>query len=239
MFNDDVDYFSEFEKGNLKGFIAFENFEQVNQCLIVYSDGFGLRDYFKKIASQFVTKNVAVFCADMFGNQKSFKSYGEAVNTLNFLTNENDIFRSRALAAFSFAKDYFKIESVQITTLGFCFGAASALEVMRSGCNLKGIITLHGKLILNSQVDPKVYRPKIISFHGDKDPFIESDEIKIFKEEMDSVQGDVTFITFSNTAHNFTNPSAGNSILSGSAYNEFAHRRSFDFIKYFLSDTNF
>lgn len=236
MFNDNVVYSSTHERGNLKGFLAYEGKEQVEQCLIIFSDGFGLRDYFKELACQFVGEGIAVFCADMFEDQKSFKTYGEAINTLNFLTKHNDVFRARSLAALHFVRDYFGIDTKKITTMGYCFGAAAALEVMRGGYELKGIITLHGKLVLNSRVSSKTDRPRIISFHGDQDPFITPDEVEVFKQEMGSVNADLTFITYSNTAHNFTNPGAGNHISSGSAYNEKAKRRSYEYIKSFLRD---
>ncbi len=61
-------------------------------------------------------------------------------------------------------------------------------------------------------------------------------EIEAFQAEMNNSKADWQMIYYAGAVHAFTEPSAGNDISKGVAYNEKADKRSWQHLKDFLSE---
>ncbi|APJ04241.1 dienelactone hydrolase family protein [Silvanigrella aquatica] len=232
----DCQYYSDFEKISFQGYLVHQENAEINQVLVIYPDAFGLSSHFKDVANAFVKENRAVFCVDLYGNQKICKNYQEAQYEMNLLDENKKIFTARSRAPINFIRNHFGNKDLSISTMGYCFGAVLALEVIRSGMDITSAITLHGKIFFGTKNIQKKSSQKVLIFHGEKDPFISMEEIDLFKKEMANLKSDVTVVTFANSAHSFTNPLAGSNINSGSAYNELATKRSYKMIESFLNE---
>lgn len=80
------------------------------------------------------------------------------------------------------------------------------------GGRLRCVATLHGILepmdqTLDSGHSPRaVACPPVLVMHGNDDPFVPSESVARFREEMGFRKVDLTFVGFSGTTHAFTRP---------------------------------
>jgi dienelactone hydrolase len=78
---------------------------------------------------------------------------------------------------------------------------------------------------------------KVLVCHGADDPFVPAKDVAAFQEEMRQAKADYVFVAYSGAVHAFTQKEAGNDNSKGAAYNEAAHRRSWQHMKDFFKET--
>ena len=110
--------------------------------------------------------------------------------------------------------------------MGYCFGGTTALELARSGADLKGAISFHGSLDTPNTADAKNIKGRILVLHGADDPFVPVKDVNAFEDEMRSAGVQWELVKYSGAVHSFTNLGAGNDPKKGSAYNKIADQRS-------------
>ena len=142
------------------------------------------------------------------------------------------VMHERIHAAIRTAQALPECDASRIIVFGYCFGGGVSLECARENYpGVVGVASFHGTLAHASKVEgyPAQGRsriaPKIIVFHGAEDKRINT-QVQDFQDEMRAANADWQFVTFSNTAHSFTEPHAGSDVSSGIAYTESSDRRS-------------
>jgi dienelactone hydrolase len=108
--------------------------------------------------------------------------------------------------------------------IGFCMGGQAVLELARDGADLTAVASFHG-LLDTAQPASQPIKPRILVCHGDADTLVPRTQVLAFWEEMDAVEADWHFHSYSGVAHGFTNPA----MLDGArnpAYNASADRQS-------------
>ncbi len=84
-----------------------------------------------------------------------------------------------------------------------------ALELARSGADLKAVVGFHSGLATNApKTDAKAIRAKILVCIGADDPMIPPDQRAAFEAEMREAGVDWQMHLYGNTVHSFTNREA-------------------------------
>jgi dienelactone hydrolase len=107
----------------------------------------------------------------------------------------------------------------------------------RSGADLKAIVSFHGGLDSPKPEDGKNIKAKVLALHGADDPFVTSENLGKFEEEMRSNRVDWQLVKFGGAVHSFTDKAAGNDPSRGAAYNESADKRSWNAMISFFADS--
>jgi dienelactone hydrolase len=176
------------------------------------------------------------FALDMYGKGVKAKDPQEAGQMAGRFKNDRKLMRERAQAGLDVLKKQSMVDTNRIAAMGYCFGGQVALELGRSGANLKGIVTFHGALDTPTPEDAKNIKAKVLACHGSSDPFVPLEHVRDFIQEMENGKVDYRVIAYGpGVVHGFTNPDNKNSKMEGVAYDENADRRSWrameDFFK--------
>ena len=115
-------------------------------------------------------------------------------------------------------------------------GLSTALELARSGADIKGGVSFHGSLNTPSAADAKNIKAPLLVLHGAADPVVPQPEVDAFLKEMKDANVDCTFVAYNNVLHSFTDPSA-NAPAFGAAYDEKAAKRSWAHMADFFRET--
>ena len=150
---------------------------------------------------------------------------------------ERTMLRARAKAGLDRLLEEKNVNASMVATIGYCFGGAAALELGRQGADVKGIVSLHGTLANPTPADARNIKGNVLVLHGADDPVTSPKQIEDFKEEMKNAGVDMTYVTYSQTRHSFTIPSAGNDNTKASAYNERSAKRAWIAMVDFLHET--
>jgi len=195
----------------------------------------GIDTHSKEVAQQLSDLNYTAFIADI---------YGEG----NYPTNTQEAGKQSGYYKKNFLEYQKRIELAlmqlinlgvnpdQIVVIGYCFGGTGALEVARSKMNVKGVVSFHGGLEKDVTRFVNPISAKVLVLHGADDPYVSTQSITDFQNEMRNAKADWQMIYYANAVHAFTEISAGTDNARGAAYNENADKRSWEHFKLFLKE---
>ena len=134
-------------------------------------------------------------------------------------------------------RDQPQVDKTKIVDIGYCFGGTAALELGRTGADLRNIVSFHGGLDSPKPEDGKKIKAKVLALHGADDPFVSAADLAAFESEMRNNKVDWQLVKYGGAVHSFTEKTAGTDNSKGAAYNADADRRSWQAFKDFLKET--
>src|SRR6266851_8763405 len=114
--------------------------------VLVIHEGLGLTDHTKKIAARLAGLGYAAFAMDYYGGGKPLANLADTrVHIPPWLADPTGI-RLRANAALQVLAGQKEVDPSKLAAIGYCFGGTTALEIGRSGGNVKAIVGFHSGL---------------------------------------------------------------------------------------------
>lgn len=220
----------------LEGYCAIDGGKTGKRpAVIVVHDWSGRNEFADKKAEKLAELGYVGFALDMYGVGKLGKTNDEKMELMSPLVNDRAALRERILAGFEAVKKIPEVDASRIGVIGFCFGGLCALDLARSGADVKGVVSFHGLLKKPEDLASKKIIAKILACHGHEDPMVPPEQLAAFEKEMTDAQVDWQVHTYGNTKHAFTNPLAHDLGL-GLIYNELAEKRSWIAMKNFFNE---
>jgi dienelactone hydrolase len=229
----------EYQQGGqvLEGYLAYEDLSQSKRPgIIVAHQWMGLGEYEKRRARMLAELGYVAFALDIYGKGVRPTNREEAGAQAGKFRADRPLLRARTQAAVDFLRFYPKVDADKLAIIGYCFGGGAALELARSGADLKGFVSFHGNLDTPDPSLAKNIKGKLLVLHGAIDPNVKPESIKSFHDEMEAAGVDYQFISYSGAVHSFTEVEAGNDIRKGSAYNANADKRSWAAMQTFFDE---
>ncbi len=222
----------------LKGYLAYDDAAKGSHPgVLVVHDWMGIGAFSTKKADDLAKLGYVAFAADIYGVgnlPKDMKGAGEMATKYK---SDRTLLRSRVGATYKVLLAQKGVDSKKIGAIGFCFGGTTALELGRSGADVKSIVSFHGGLSNPTPADAKNIKGHVLVLHGANDPWVDEKEVAAFNQEMRASNVDWQFHSFSGAVHAFTNPEAGNDPSKGAAYNKAASDRAWVMMKDFFKET--
>ncbi len=232
----------EYKSGDatLQGFLAYDDADtKPRPGVLLIHDWMGVGDYAESRARQLAELGYVAFAADIYGKGVRPADPKEAGALAGKYKGDRALFRERLKAGLSQLTGNKLVAPGKVAVIGYCFGGTGALELGRSGADVKGIVTFHGGLSTPTPADAKNIKCPVLVLHGADDPFVKADEVAAFKKEMADANVKYTFIAYPGAVHSFTRPDAGNDNSKGAAYNAAADKKSWAEMKKFFGQISF
>jgi dienelactone hydrolase len=218
-----------YQVGNVtcQSFLAYDDSIQGKRPgVVVFPEWWGLNDYAKRRAQMLAEQGYVALAADLFGNAQTTDDPGQAGKLAGALKSNRQLLRQRASGGLEALKKNPNVDASQLAAIGYCFGGTTAIELARSGADLKAVVTFHAGLDSPTPSDGKNIRGKILVCHGGDDTFTSQRDLEAFQQEMRQNHVDWQMNIYGNAVHSFTNPGADKHGIPGIAYNAEADRRS-------------
>ena len=136
--------------------------------------------------------------------------------------------RTRALAALDVLRAQNEVDPARLAAIGYCFGGTTALEIARSGADVKAVVGFHSGLATARPQDAVNIEGKVLVCIGADDPIIPPEQRLAFEKEMKSAAIDWRLQVYGGAGHSFTNPAADSRGMKGFFYHEATDRRSWN-----------
>lgn len=227
----------EYKSGDttLKGFLAYDDTQSERRPgVVIYPEWWGLTDYPKHRAQMLAKLGYVAFAADMYGDGKTTDNPQEAGQWIGQLKQNLPELVGRARAAVEMLRTQSQVDGSRIGAIGYCAGGSVALELARSGADLKAVVTFHAGLAAANASQNATIKPAILVCNGGDDSFVSAQEIEAFKDEMRTHDVDWQLNTYGGAHHSFTNPDADRHKMQNIAYNAGADYRSWRDMKLFF-----
>ena len=217
-----------------QGFLAYGDNEKKPLVLIVH-DWTGRNPFAIEKAKQLAQMGYVGFAVDMYGDGRIGQNNEEKMSLMQPLMQDRSLLLRRIKAAYDFAKTLSMVDEHKIAIIGFCFGGLCALDLARSGVDLKGVVSFHGLLKRNEHDPLRPIPAKVLACHGHNDPMVTPEQVLAFQTEMTECGADWQTHIYGNVSHAFTNPLA-NDTAHGLIYNALAAKRSDIAMRNFLQE---
>lgn len=230
-----------YEQGGveLEGYHSYDDGKEGRRPgILIVHQWAGLSDYEKMRAEKLVELGYNVFAVDIYGKGVRPQPPQEAGEVAGKYKADRTMYRERLMAGLEILKNDARTEPGKIAAIGYCFGGTGVLELARAGSDLAGVVSFHGGLGAGEGMaaEKGVVKARVIAFHGALDPHVPPAEVSEFREEMTDAEADWQLVMFGGAVHSFTQKSAGDDASDGTAYDEKADNRSWEYMKVFLDE---
>lgn len=229
----------EYQDGDivLEGFAAYDEKSQDKRPgIMICHDWSGRNPFAENKAKQLAELGYVGFAIDMYGKGKLGKTTEEKSAFIQPFMQDRLKLQKRVLAGFEAIKRIAAVDSNKIGAIGFCFGGLCALDLARSGADVKGVVSFHGLLNAPEGIAKHTVIAKVLALHGYDDPLATPDQVFAFAQEMTHSNIDWQLDMYGHTKHAFTNPEAHDTKM-GLIYDKRAADRSWIAMKEFFKET--
>ncbi len=221
----------------LRGLIAWDDaVKEKRPGVLVVHEWWGHNEHVRNQARRLAEAGYVGFALDLYGKGKVTGHPKEAEAFMQEAMKDPAALAARFTAAIDQLKQDSHVDPEKIAALGYCFGGAVALEMVRSGADLDAVVTFHGLLATKSPAKPGQVKARILVFTGDEDPMVPAAQVAAFETEMKNANITYRVVHFPNARHAFTNPDAAKAGMDALHYDRSADRESWTKTLAFLKD---
>lgn len=175
----------------------------------------------ERIASEF---GYVAYAMDLFGETPA--SMDAIIGWIQKLLANPTELRGRVGGGLAALAAHPLVDATRLAAIGYCFGGTAAIELARSGADVKAVVGFHAGLQGTSHSDAAAIRGKILICNGAQDPFVTPEIFQAFTGEMIAAGVDWQMNLYGRARHSFTNTDAGAFGSDAYAYDADADRRS-------------
>lgn len=208
------------------GLLMVPNWMGVNASAVEKAKAVAGRDY-------------VVLVTDVYGRDLRPKNTDEAGAAAKTLKDDRPLLRARMLKALAVLKSqagHAPLDPAHVGVFGFCFGGTAALELMRSGAAVDGVVTLHAGLATPMPAGPGQVHTALLALNGAADQYVPRPEVAAFQSEMNATGADWQFVDFSGAVHCFAEADAGTDPKSNCRYDPRSAARAFEMLRDFFRE---
>lgn len=189
----------------LQGYLALPapSNEPVPGVLIVHQ-WMGLTDHEKEVADRLAKAGYAAFACDIYGRDDRPVDRSKAGAYAGKYKRNIPLYRQRLKAGLKMLQRHPKIDRSRLAVIGYCFGGTGALELGRSGAEVKAIVSLHGGLSTPDPEDAKNIKGTVLICHGGDDSNVKDSELMAVLKELRDADVDWYLTIYGNSVHGFT-----------------------------------
>lgn len=190
----------------LRGELAVPEGRRPHPGVLVLHGGLGVTDEVRDYARRLAAHGYAALVADSFaacGQALSPEATGERMVALQA---EPSRVRTRTRAGLDALASQPSIDGDRLAAVGFCFGGQCALELARSGAELRATVSLHGLLTTDHPAEPGAIRGQVAIFTGARDPLAPREHVDQVRDELTRAGAAWQLTVFGEGWHGFSDP---------------------------------
>jgi len=219
----------EYKQGDtpLQGFVAWDDSVTGKRPgVLVVHEWWGHNQHARNQAIRLAKAGYVGFALDMYGKGKVATHPNDAKTFMTEATSDFPREKARFQAALAKLKERPEVDAKKIAAIGYCFGGAVVLDMLRTGESFALVATFHGALGTKQTIKPG-NKTRVLVLHGAADPMVPPEQVAAFKKELDGAKVRYEVIEYPGVKHGFTNPDADKAGLPGLAYDAKADEESF------------
>ncbi len=216
----------DFEGTTMIGHLALPNAVGTHPAVLIAHEGPGIDEHARSRADRLADLGYVAFALDYYGGGQRLPDMAAISERLTPLMADPDRIRALGRAGLAVLVGQPQVDATRVGAIGYCFGGTMALELARSGADLKAVIGFHSGLATTSPADASNITAKILVCIGSEDPLIPATQRSDFEAEMRDAGVDWRMNLYGRAVHSFTNPQASDAGLAFIAYDKSTDQRS-------------
>ena len=217
----------------LRGFVAYDAARTGKRpAVLVCHEWWGMNETAQEKCKQLAKEGYVAFALDMYGKGQVTTEPAQASAWLGKVFNDPKLLRERAAAGLKVLTSRPECDASKVAVTGYCMGGTIALELARTGADLKAVVCFHtSNIAAKDPADNAKIKGKVLVCNGADDTMVKQEEKAAFMKQMKEAKIDHQFIEYGGAVHAFTNPQADTFKIPSVGYNAAADKRSWRAMK--------
>ncbi|HEX2726674.1 MAG TPA: dienelactone hydrolase family protein, partial [Beijerinckiaceae bacterium] len=164
--------------GPLEAFVAYDR-RQTGRLpgVLVLHTWRGLDDYIRRRTQMVAELGYVAFAGDIFGKGVVPNDIAERRALLDRYLGDRALLRERCRTALDVLRAHPMVDPGRLAAIGYCFGGCAALELARSGADVRGVVSFHGLLGSPTPQDARNIRGSVLVLNGAEDPRVPRSDV--------------------------------------------------------------
>ena len=212
-----------------------KDFKEKIPLVVIVHEWWGRTPYLMNRSVMLNKEGFATLPVDLFGNNKTVETPTEAQAMATPFYQDPQMGVDKLNKYIEMARQNPHVDPERIYVIGYCFGGTQALNLARSGADVKGVVSFHGGLTTTLKSDG--IKADVLAINGLADPMVPAKDRAQFEKEMKALKANYRVINYQGATHAFTNPKAtevGKKYGLPLAYNKVADEASWKELLSFL-----
>ena len=193
----------------LKGYLAYDDAVQGKRPgILVVHEWWGHNEHARGRTRMLAEDGYTALAVDMYGNGKTANHPKKAGELMNAAFKDWEASQARFNKAKEILQAHKTVDSTRIGAIGFCFGGAVSIRMVRGGADLDGIVAFHSSLPLEPPITKGDVKASILVINGSEDSFLNPESVGSFAKEMVAGNVDFSYLNLAGIKHSFTNEQA-------------------------------
>ena len=222
------------EQTELEGFAAFPTNEK-RPCVILCHAWRGRDDFVCEKAQLMAEWGYVGFALDVYGKGVLGQSKEENARLKKPFLEDRALLQRRLLKGIETVRALPYVDTSKMVAIGFGFGGLCALDLARSGLDLKGAVSLYGHFDPPNNFQAQPIKSKILILHGAKDRVVSLQDLINFGNSLTETGVDWQAHLYGEAMHAFSTPTA-NDPAAGIAFHPQSSQRAWLTIQNFLTE---
>ncbi|GIX21857.1 MAG: hypothetical protein KatS3mg121_0640 [Gammaproteobacteria bacterium] len=193
----------------LRGHLVYDAHLRRAPAVLVVHEWWGQNDYARLRAHMLAELGYVALAVDMYGEGRLAEHPDEAGRFAGAVLQNRERARARFEAALDFLRGHPKVDPERIAAIGYCFGGAVVLAMVREGLDLDLAASFHGGLPPGAEQGAGAgFAGRVLVFHGGADPLVDGEAMRRFVDDLRTRGVRAEFVEYPGAKHGFSNPDA-------------------------------
>jgi dienelactone hydrolase len=172
--------------------------------VLVFPNFFGITQIEDATAARLAGLGYNAFACDLYGKGQRGGSREDAAARMNPLREDRPLLQGRMLHLLELARQQPEVDAGQVAAIGFCFGGLCALDLARTGAEVKGVASFHGLFTPPGNLDRVGITARVAVYHGWEDSLVPPDQVVALGQELTAAGCDWQIHCYGGAVHGFT-----------------------------------
>jgi dienelactone hydrolase len=217
----------------LESFIAAEPGARPRPAVMIFPNFFGLDEVDDENAARLVGLGYTAFGCDLYGKGQRGGTREDAAARMAPLRENRPLLQARMASLLEVVRAQPEVDPERVAAIGFCFGGLCALDLARTGADVKGVASFHGLFTPPGNLDGMPIKARVAAYHGWSDALVPPADVVALGEELTTAGCDWQIHCYGGAVHGFTHARPPE---EGLPVNALADRRSWRSAADFLAE---
>jgi dienelactone hydrolase len=169
-----------------EGYVAWDDAATAGPrpAVLLVHDWLGVGPTVQARAHMLARLGYVAFAADVYGVHGRPATHDEASATAGRYYQDLALLRGRLHAAYEWLVSQPAVDAGRVVAAGYCFGGSGALELARTGADLRGTVAFHARLVTHDPSDAGEIQGRVLILGGGDDAVVPDDAVHAFTDEL-------------------------------------------------------
>ena len=217
----------------LESFLAAAPGAGPRPTVLLFPNFLGLDHVDDENGERLVALGYNAFGCDLYGKGNRATTREEGAALMGPLRDDRALLQARMTHLLEVARQQPEVDAAQVAAIGFCFGGLCALDLARTGADVKGVASFHGIFVPPPNIPEPRIGARVAVYHGWEDAIVPPEDVTMLGRELTAAGCDWQIHCYGGAVHGFTHAREPE---EGIPYNALADKRSWKSAADFLEE---